>query len=82
MKGFKDWLMLEFQRGRAKLGLYPPMDSVLGQYPPLYVTPRSADFITYYDIEYKGKGAPGKSGFIWYSDIRSSDKTQNNQKKQ
>lgn len=60
--------MLEFQRDRVKLGLYAPMDNALGQYPPLYVSSRAADFITYYDIEYKGKGAPGKNGFIWYSD--------------
>lgn len=68
MDGFREWLMVEFDRGRVKLGLYAPMDNALGQYPPLYVAPRAADFITYYDIEYKGKGAPGKNGFIWYSD--------------
>lgn len=47
---FKEWLM-ESNRG-AKLGLYPPMADQLGQYPPLYKTTNSADFIYYYDRMY------------------------------
>lgn len=45
---FKKWLLTEGGRGN-KLGLYPPLADELGQYPPAYITPVSADFIYYYD---------------------------------
>lgn len=47
---FKEFL--EGSGTGAKLGLYPDLADALGQYPPLYVTPRASDFITYFDIEY------------------------------
>lgn len=58
-------------RKSAKLGLYPPLEDALGQYPPLYGMSRAADFITYIDIEYKGvKNVPGKNGIIRYEHPR------------
>jgi hypothetical protein len=42
-------------RTGARLGLYPSIYDSFGQYPPLYVTPHAADFITYFDIEYGKK---------------------------
>jgi hypothetical protein len=37
---------------RAKLGTLPSLADCLGQYPPLYVSPKAADFITYFTIHY------------------------------
>jgi hypothetical protein len=67
---FKDFLQLEGSFGTtAKLGLYPPLDDALGQYPPLYGTARAADLITYIDIDFKGvNNVPGKNGIIRYPD--------------
>jgi hypothetical protein len=50
---FKEWLTLneDDMRG-SKLGLYPSISDNIGQYPPLYITPVSADFITYYSFVY------------------------------
>jgi hypothetical protein len=74
MKGFRDWLMVEFDRGRGKIGLYTAIDDVLGQYPPLYSTARIADLITYIDIAYGGKGPKSKNGIVDYrNDGRSSE---------
>lgn len=42
-------------RTGARLGLYPSISDSLGQYPPLYITPHCADFITYYDMQYGKK---------------------------
>lgn len=68
---FRDFLQLEdYSRTGAKLGLYPTISDALGQYPPLYATPHSADVITYMDIEFGKKGPPGKKGIIWYKDLR------------
>lgn len=54
---FKEWLLIENEsRTGTRLGLYPSIYDSLGQYPPLYSTPISADFITYYDIQYGKKG--------------------------
>ena len=55
--GFKRWLVLneDDMRTGAKLGLYPSISDSLGQYPPLYVTPHAADFVTYYDMQYGKK---------------------------
>jgi hypothetical protein len=70
---FKTFMQLEggsFRTG-AKLGLYPPISDALGQYPPLYGTPKAADLITYLDIEYKGlDNVPGNNGLIWYAKHR------------
>lgn len=53
---FKQWFLKEDDmRTGAKLGLYPDIVDSLGQYPPLYVTPHAADFVTYYDMEYGKK---------------------------
>lgn len=50
---FKKWLLRENDtRTGAKLGLYPSISDSLGQLPPLAITPKSADFITYYGIQY------------------------------
>lgn len=69
---FREWLLQleDYSRTGAKLGLYPPISDALGQYPPLYATPHSADVITYIDIEFKGKGPPGKDGIIRYEKHR------------
>lgn len=64
---FKEWLNESFRTG-AKIGLYSPIDDALGQYPPLYGTPKAADLITYIDIAYKGKGPTSKNGIVRYHD--------------
>lgn len=58
-----------FRKG-AKLGLYPPIEDALGQYPPLYGTARAADLVTYIDIEFGKAGVPGKNGIIRYEKHR------------
>ena len=66
---FKQWLIDEnAQRTGAKLGLYPSIEDALGQYPPLYGIPSSADLITYIDIMYGVNNIPGKNGIIRYKD--------------
>jgi hypothetical protein len=61
----EDWLIKEnASRTSCKLGLYPEIYSILGQYPPLYAAPKAADFITYYYIQYGAKGAPTKNGIV------------------
>lgn len=57
-------------RTGAKLGLYPPIEDALGQYPPLYGIPSAADLITYIDIAFGKKGVPGKNGIIKYGHPR------------
>lgn len=64
---FKTWFNETYRTG-AKLGLYPPLEDALGQYPPLYGTPKSADLITYIDIAYNGGEPSGKDGIIRYHD--------------
>lgn len=71
---FKKWLLENDQRTGSKLGLYAPISDALGQYPPLYGTPTAADLITYIDIQYKGKGVPGKNGIIKYPDPHTPSK--------
>ncbi len=63
---FKEWLQLteDSKRTGAKLGLYPDIMDLMGQHPPLYGTPKAADYVTYIDIQYGAKGPPGKNGFI------------------
>ena len=66
---FKKWLFQEnAQRTGSKLGLYPSIEDALGQYPPLYGIPKSADLITYIDIMYGVNGVPGENGIIRYKD--------------
>ncbi len=65
---FRQFFENSFRKG-AKLGLYPPLEDALGQYPPLYGTARAADLITYIDIEFGGK-IPGKDGIIRYTGRR------------
>jgi hypothetical protein len=67
MLTFKQFMAESFRTG-AKLGLYAPIDDALGQYPPLYGTPRASDLITYIDIAYKGGEPTGKNGIIRYHD--------------
>lgn len=62
---FKKWLAEGYRTG-AKLGLYPPIEDALGQYPFLYGTARSADLITYIDIMYGKKGIDSKNGLVYY----------------
>lgn len=64
---------MEYDRGRAKLGLYAPIDDVLGQYPPLYSMARVADLITYIDIAYKGGVPKSKDGIVDYTADRYLD---------
>ncbi len=65
---FREWFLQEGYRTGAKLGLYPPIDDALGQYPPLYATPRAADLITYYWIHYGSKGVDSSNGLVHYHD--------------
>lgn len=65
---FKDWLFTEGFDTHCKLGLYPPIDDALGQYPPLYAAARSPDLITYYYIQYGKKGVESKDGYVYYRD--------------
>lgn len=69
MISFRLWLE-DDQRTGSKLGLYAPIADALGQYPPLYGTPKAADLITYIDIAYGKKGVPGKDGIIKYPEPR------------
>lgn len=56
MLNFKQWLLNEDDiRTGAKMGLYPSLVDSLGAYPPLYITPHAADFITYFGLEYDKK---------------------------
>lgn len=64
---FKEWLNEGYATG-AKLGLYPPIADALGQYPPLYATPRAADLITYYYMQYGKKGVDSANGLVHYHD--------------
>ena len=66
---FKEWLLLieNGDRTGAKIGLYPSIMDILGQYPPLWGTPRAADMITYYHINYPN-GIPGENGILRYQD--------------
>lgn len=63
---FKHWLQLneDGQRTGAKLGLYPDIEDLMGQHPPLYGTPQAADYITYLYIKYGAKGPPSTNGII------------------
>lgn len=63
---FKAWLQVNenAKRTGAKLGLYPDIEDLLGQYPPLYGMPTAADYVTYLDIKYGSKGPPGKNGIM------------------
>ena len=65
---FKEWLLNDGFATGAKLGLYPPIDDALGQYPPLYGIPRASDLVTYIDIAYSGKGPTSKDGIVKYHD--------------
>lgn len=67
---FKKWLNENSLRTGAKLGLYPPLEDTLGQYPPLYGIPAAADLITYIGIEFGNRGVPGKDGLIQYGKER------------
>jgi hypothetical protein len=55
MRTFWTWLENDFRTG-AKLGNYPDIVDALGQYPPLYGTPKAADLITYLYLVYGEKG--------------------------
>lgn len=69
MLNFKEWLLNEnSSRTGAKLGLYPPISDALGQYPPLYGTPKAADLITYIDIMYGVNKFPSNDGIVKYKD--------------
>ena len=69
---FKEFLNENSQRTGAKLGLYPTISDALGQYPPLYAIPSSADLITYIDIEFGKKGIDSKNGIVRYKDERKA----------
>jgi hypothetical protein len=64
---FKEFLLMTENSSRtgAKLGLYPPQSDALGQYPPLYGIPSSADLITYLSIAYPD-GIKSKNGIVQY----------------
>ena len=64
---FKEWLLLTENGDRtgAKIGLYPSIMDILGQYPPLWGIPRAADMITYYNINYPN-GVPSENGIVRY----------------
>ena len=67
MRTFKVFLEDSMRTG-AKLGLYPPIEDALGQYPPLYGIPGAADLITYIDIHYGKNGVTSKNGIVHYHD--------------
>lgn len=68
---FRQWLTLhETNRTGAKLGLYPPISDILGQYPPLYGMPIAADLITYLGIEWEKQGIQSKNGIVTYQKHR------------
>lgn len=70
---FKKWLQLQESRSAYKIGLYPDLYDIVGQYPPLYGTPVSADFI-YYVTQYFGpNGPPSKDGIVWYRPMHGSN---------
>jgi|GEM_PF-3991613 len=58
---FREWLLKEDDMRGAKMGLYPSISDNIGQYPPLYMTPISADFITYYSFVYGKKPIKSRS---------------------
>jgi hypothetical protein len=68
---FKDWLA-ENTKTTYKLGLYPDLYDVIGQYPPLYNTPRCADFI-YYSWKKYGPtcSPPSKNGIVTVPDMHA-----------
>jgi len=65
---FKEWLIKETFRTGAKIGLYAPIEDALGQYPPLYGTPKAADLMTYIYLAYGPKGVKSKDGLVCYDD--------------
>jgi hypothetical protein len=68
---FKKWLLMQEARGsQTKLGLYPDLADIVGQYPPIYGANVSADYVYYYDQYYKGRGVPGKNGIHWFDGVR------------
>ncbi len=54
-------------RTASKLPNYPSLYGAIGQYPPLYGTPKAADLVTYIDICFGKNGVPGKNGYVWYN---------------
>ena len=68
---FKEWLQIHESGNRtgAKIGLYPTISDILGQYPPLWGVVKAADMITYYDINYPN-GVPSNRGIINYASDR------------
>ncbi len=64
---FKDFLSETFRTG-VKLGLYPPLEDALGQYPPLYGTSKAADLITYIYLIYGDRGPDSEGGLVHYHD--------------
>ena len=57
-----------------KIGLYPDLYDIVGQYPPLWGTPRSADYI-YYVTKYFGPtgSPPSKNGIVWFKPMHSAN---------
>lgn len=72
---FKAWhhSITEGTRTPYKLGLYPDLYDFVGQYPPLYATPISADFIFYYNAYYGPKGVESKDGLVWYKPMHTAN---------
>jgi hypothetical protein len=70
---FKEWMngqfVIEEKFGtRAKFGLYANVGNAVFQYPPLYASPRAADFITYFWIRFGKSGLESKDGYVYYDD--------------
>jgi hypothetical protein len=60
---FKEWINENASRTGAKLGLVPPLSDAIGQHPPLYAAPKSADFVTYFYIQHPN-GLPTNNGIV------------------
>lgn len=71
---FKEFLLLnERSSSGTKLGLYPDLADVVGQYPPLYSSASKADYNYYYFTYFKGGDPPGKNGIHWFQKFKGID---------
>ncbi len=72
---FKAWLELQEHSSRAstRLGLYPDLYDVVGQYPPLYAAPIAADYAYYFWVKYGNNPPKTVNGIVQYKPGTSKD---------
>jgi hypothetical protein len=72
---FKEWLAIQEHSGRTatKLGLYPDLYDVVGQYPPLYAAPIAADYVYYFWKHYGNNPPKTVNGIVQYKPGRGID---------